>query len=270
MQRAFSTDLVNELGADEATFIGDLKLITAIQHQVIPVPKGERLIKRMSTLKRRPGVSAEKFQREWFDVHSELVKRLPEVKGYTQNLIFDRSHGRGRPVTYDELPIDGIVELWFRDAEESGCGFGSASGKTLMTHAEEFIAEISTFLVEDARNRLKLGAESAAPTGSRRMPVQDTYECDVLVIGSGASGMSAAVTAAAHDLKVLVIEKEAEIRRHNGPIGRLALDTWDVAREGVGDQRGAKSGQNLSSPRGGQQLRQRACRRVCRERTQGG
>ena len=72
------------------------------------------------------------------------------------------------------------------------------------------------------------------------MPVQETYECDVLVIGSGASGMSAAVTAAAHSLKVLVIEKEAEIRRHNGPIGRLALDTWDVAREGVGDQRRAK------------------------------
>jgi len=28
------------------------------------------------------------------------------------------------------------------------------------------------------------------------MPVRDTYECDVLVIGSGASGMSAAVTEA--------------------------------------------------------------------------
>jgi succinate dehydrogenase/fumarate reductase flavoprotein subunit len=40
------------------------------------------------------------------------------------------------------------------------------------------------------------------------MPVRDTHECDVLVIGSGASGMSAAVTAAAHGLDVLVIEKE--------------------------------------------------------------
>jgi succinate dehydrogenase/fumarate reductase flavoprotein subunit len=40
------------------------------------------------------------------------------------------------------------------------------------------------------------------------MSVQDAHECDVLVIGSGASGMSAAVTAAAHGLKVLVVEKE--------------------------------------------------------------
>ena len=82
MQRAFSSDLVEELAADEASFIGDLKFVTAIQQQVVPVPKGARLIKRMSTLKRRPDVSLEKFQHEWFHVHSVLVKRLPEVKGY--------------------------------------------------------------------------------------------------------------------------------------------------------------------------------------------
>jgi uncharacterized protein (TIGR02118 family) len=148
MQSAFSNDLVKELGADESTFIGDLKLVTAIQHQVVPVAKGERLIKRMSTLKRRPDVSMERFQHEWFDVHSVLVKRLPGVKGYTQNLIFDRSHGRGQPVSYDEFPVDGIVELWFRDVDDLENDFRSATGKTLMTHAEEFIAEISTFLVE--------------------------------------------------------------------------------------------------------------------------
>jgi succinate dehydrogenase/fumarate reductase flavoprotein subunit len=42
------------------------------------------------------------------------------------------------------------------------------------------------------------------------MTVRDAYECDVLVIGSGASGMSAAVTAAAHGLKVLIVEKEVK------------------------------------------------------------
>jgi succinate dehydrogenase/fumarate reductase flavoprotein subunit len=43
-----------------------------------------------------------------------------------------------------------------------------------------------------------------------RMSVKDAYECDVLVIGSGASGMSAAITAAAHGLKVLIVEKESK------------------------------------------------------------
>lgn len=37
---------------------------------------------------------------------------------------------------------------------------------------------------------------------------KETFDCDVLVIGSGASGMAAAITAASEGLKVLVIEKE--------------------------------------------------------------
>ena len=36
----------------------------------------------------------------------------------------------------------------------------------------------------------------------------DTYECDVLVAGSGCAGMSAAVTAGHHGLNVLIVEKE--------------------------------------------------------------
>ena len=35
-----------------------------------------------------------------------------------------------------------------------------------------------------------------------------THECDVLVVGSGASGLSTAVTAAHAGLQVLVVEKE--------------------------------------------------------------
>ena len=148
MQAAFAADEVKALADDEDRFISGLKLITAVQHVVIPTPTDVPLIKRMTTLKRRPDVSAEKFQEEWFDVHSVLVKRLPQVKGYTQNLIFDRSHGRGKPATYDELPIDGIVELWFTDTDSLNEGFASDAGKTLMTHATEFIAAMSTFLVE--------------------------------------------------------------------------------------------------------------------------
>lgn len=40
------------------------------------------------------------------------------------------------------------------------------------------------------------------------MPTPPSVECDLLVIGSGAAGLSAAVTAAWHGLKVIVVEKE--------------------------------------------------------------
>ena len=148
MSAAFATEQVQELGEDENRFIGEFKLVTAVPHVVVPKPADVPLIKRMSTLKRRRDVSSEKFMTEWFDVHSVLVKRLPEVKGYTQNLIVDRSQARRKPATYEELSIDGIVELWFSELDSLNSGFASDAGKTLMTHASEFIAEISTFLVE--------------------------------------------------------------------------------------------------------------------------
>jgi uncharacterized protein (TIGR02118 family) len=57
MSAAFASEQVQRLGEDEARFIGELELVTAIQHVVIPKPPGIPLIKRMSTLKRRADVS---------------------------------------------------------------------------------------------------------------------------------------------------------------------------------------------------------------------
>jgi succinate dehydrogenase/fumarate reductase flavoprotein subunit len=67
------------------------------------------------------------------------------------------------------------------------------------------------------------------------------YECDVLVVGSGASGLSTAVTAAARGLKVLVVEKQAQFggttARSGGwlwiPGTKLALEQGIVEPEGA-------------------------------------
>lgn len=52
---------------------------------------------------------------------------------------------------------------------------------------------------------------------------QEHMEVDVLVVGSGASGMSAAVTAAFHGLRVLVVEKEP---RYGGTTARSGGWLW--------------------------------------------
>lgn len=147
MKQAFATDLGQQLIADESHFIGDLRIVTLDQVEVIKPVEGPKL-KRMSLLRRLPDVNPEVFRKEWREEHAYLVKRLDQVLGYRQNLILEREVPKGNLVSHDVLPIDGIVELWFKDTDTIASAFGSPKGTTLMTHAREFIGEITTFLVE--------------------------------------------------------------------------------------------------------------------------
>lgn len=59
-------------------------------------------------------------------------------------------------------------------------------------------------------------------TGNEHSAIE-TYECDVLVAGSGASGMSAAITARYRGLDVLIVEKEP---RFGGTTARSGGWLW--------------------------------------------
>lgn len=123
--------------------IEEMNPLLCLQNAVIPVPDDKTALKRMSILRKRPDVSDEDFQSQWFDLHAVLVKRLPGILGYRQNLVLD-----GPRDAEGNRMVDGMVELWFQDSETIETAFRSDIGITTMTHAREFIAEISTFLVD--------------------------------------------------------------------------------------------------------------------------
>jgi uncharacterized protein (TIGR02118 family) len=148
MRAAIATEAGRALVADENHFIGGLRIVALDQVEVIPPATDRPLLKRMSLLRRLPDVSPERFKHEWREEHARLVKRVSGVRGYRQNLIVHREAPKGTVVGYEGLPIDGIVELWFDDAASLDAAFATPQGVTLMTHAREFIGEITTFLVE--------------------------------------------------------------------------------------------------------------------------
>ncbi len=145
---AFSQDLGEKLIEDESHFIGYLRIVMAECFEVIKPPAPDKALKRMSFLRRRADVSPEVFAHEWRVVHSGLVKTLPGVLGYRQNLITHRESPKGKVVGYEGLPIDGIVELWFENPETLNAAFASPQGVKTMKHATTFIDEITTFLVD--------------------------------------------------------------------------------------------------------------------------
>ena len=147
------SEIAADLMADENFFLGGLHIVSAEQRVVIALPEAParaRLLKRMSILKRRTDITEEDFRREW-QVHGDLVRQMPGVSGYRQNVVIARERTKGRPCGYDDLPIDGIVELWFEDAATLEAAFGSAAGQSTMAHAKTFLSEITAFGVEERR-----------------------------------------------------------------------------------------------------------------------
>ena len=146
-------DLAAELIADEQHFLGDLHIVTAEQSVVIPLPaqpERQQLLKRISIIKRLPQMSEEDFRREW-RVHGEHVRRMPGVSAYRQNVVVARERTKGEPCGYEALPIDGIVELWFKDAQTLDAAFSSPHGQVTMAHAKSFLHEITAFVVAERR-----------------------------------------------------------------------------------------------------------------------
>ncbi len=148
MQAAMASDAGRALADSGRDVIGQRRSLLIEPIEVIAPDDSRPLIKRMSTLRRRAGVSTGTFRHEWHDLHARLVKRIPQVRGYRQNPVLAREAPAGAAADYAALPIDGIVELWFDDAATLDAAFASPPGATLMTHALEFIDEITTFLVE--------------------------------------------------------------------------------------------------------------------------
>lgn len=149
-----SGEITAALIADERHFLSGLHIVTAEQTEVIPPPGSStdraRLLKRISTLRRRPDLTEDDFRREW-RVHADLVRTMPGVDGYRQNVVIARERTKGVPCGYDELPIDGIVELWFKSPEALDAAFASPQGQSTMAHAKTFLAEITAFVVTERR-----------------------------------------------------------------------------------------------------------------------
>ena len=144
---------LNGAGANDLpNFTDDCKILIFVKKMDTRIPeeyKGKKLIKRMSFLGRGEGISAEKFQQEWWETHSEMVKKIPGYLGYAQNLVIDRIVN-GKHVSYEELPIEGMVEFWFEDMEGFNQCYSSEEFMKTAAHGKTFLGSVTTYLMETA------------------------------------------------------------------------------------------------------------------------
>ena len=72
---------------------------------------GPAMVKVLTFLKRKPGLSVEDFQRYWLARHPAVVMRLPGVRRYVQSHTLPSAYRKSEPV------YDGIAEVWADDTD---------------------------------------------------------------------------------------------------------------------------------------------------------
>ncbi|GKY86580.1 EthD family reductase [Sinisalibacter aestuarii] len=149
MKAAFASDAGQLAKEDLALLLSDMRILVCERHVIVPMaPDAKPGLKRMTLIRRKPGMSDEAFRHEWLDVHAEMMRKWPNVLGYNQNLVIDRFHkSTVESASPEEVPIDGIVEIWFENEEKAAEANESQIVQDTLAHARDFLSEITPFLV---------------------------------------------------------------------------------------------------------------------------
>ena len=103
------------------------------------------MVKLVAMLRRPFGVSAEEFQRWWFEEHVPRVKKYPGLRKYVISTTTDSV--LGEPV------FDGIAELWFDDLPTAEGAVSSAAAlaghRDTVSHTEIEVRMITVEHVVD-------------------------------------------------------------------------------------------------------------------------
>ena len=105
------------------------------------------MMKSLSLLTRRAGLSREAFVRHWIEIHAPLARAVPGVRRYVQNHIEGERSRADIPTT--EIAVDGIAELWYDDRAAMDRANASPEAKRLHDDGALFIGGIKTFIIEE-------------------------------------------------------------------------------------------------------------------------
>lgn len=153
MDEAFASVEFAPTADDIHNYTDRVRLVVCQKNKVIPFDEDtdEPFVKRMSIITRRKDIDERRFVDEWTGKHARDVPGLPHVMGYTQNVVVDRYRNMTERAPRQEVPVDGIVELWFPSAEAIVEAFSSPQAEITQGHAKAFIDTITTFLVRSHR-----------------------------------------------------------------------------------------------------------------------
>ena len=105
------------------------------------------MIKSLTLLTRKAGLTHEQFLRHWVEIHATLARKVPGIRRYVQTHLLEE---RKRPdIPSSDVEIDGIAELWYDDQESMRKALASPEGKALYADGALFIGRVKTYTTEE-------------------------------------------------------------------------------------------------------------------------
>lgn len=98
------------------------------------------MIKRISLVRRREGMSAAEFTEHWLGEHAAIIRDMPGLRGYRLDIV---ESWQGDPE-----PWDGIGELWFDSRADLEAAF-AAVADVLAADRAKFVSHTSAAYVQE-------------------------------------------------------------------------------------------------------------------------
>jgi uncharacterized protein (TIGR02118 family) len=98
------------------------------------------MLKVISLLKRKEGMSLEEFRTWALDEHPELGKKLPGMRHYRMSVVLNDDPA---------LPYDAVSEMWFDDDAARVAAFGTPAGEAAKNDAVAHCASRVHLLTEE-------------------------------------------------------------------------------------------------------------------------
>ena len=105
------------------------------------------MIKSVSLLTRKAGLSHEEFVKHWLEVHAPLAHAVPGLRRYVQSHIVGERTRTDTPTT--DVEVDGVAETWYDDLAAMDRANASPEAKTLHADGALFIGRIKSFITEE-------------------------------------------------------------------------------------------------------------------------
>lgn len=106
------------------------------------------MIKSISFLQRKKGLSREEFVRHWLDVHVPMCHVVPGLRGYAVSTVVEHQSRPDVPsLGMDEF--DGVAQVWFDNLEARAAAGASAEGKRWHADGGTIIGGIRMFVTNE-------------------------------------------------------------------------------------------------------------------------